>query len=73
VARIAAASAAYQAGMRAGDVIVGFNGQEIVDLPQLFRLVSDATVGSAATLRVLRAERAIDLKVPIIAAGPTRQ
>jgi serine protease Do len=73
VARIAAASAAYQAGVRAGDVIVGFNGQEIVDLPQLFRLVSDAAVGSTASLRVLRAERTIDLKVPIIAAGPTRQ
>jgi serine protease Do len=73
VARIAARSAAYQAGMRAGDVIVGFNGQEIVDLPQLFRLVSDATVGSTATLRVLRAERTIDLMVPISAAGPTRQ
>ena len=73
VARITTTSPAYQAGMRAGDVVVAFNGQRITDLPQLFRLVSDAPAGSTATLSVLRENRTLDVKVPIIPAGPRRQ
>jgi len=73
VARISTESPAYEAGMRGGDVIVEFNGQPIADLPQLFRLVSDAAVGSRATLGVLRGSRTVDLKVPISAAARGRQ
>ena len=37
---------AFDAGLRRGDIIVGFNGQAIDDPSQLFRVVADATIGS---------------------------
>ncbi len=69
VVQIATASDAYAAGLRAGDVVVGFNGQSVSDPSQLFRLVSDAEIGSRSTLRVLRDGQTVDVQVPI--AGPT--
>jgi S1-C subfamily serine protease len=47
-------SEAYDAGLRPGDVIVGFNGHTIDDPSQFLRLVADAKVGSTATVKVLR-------------------
>ena len=38
-------SEAYDAGIRPGDVIVGFNGQPVDDPSQFFRLVADAQLG----------------------------
>jgi Do/DeqQ family serine protease len=72
VVRVYADSDAADAGFRAGDVIVGFNGQQIDDPAQFFRVVSDSRIGSTGTVRVLRGERTIDLKIPIIAAAATR-
>jgi Do/DeqQ family serine protease len=69
IVQIAANSDAYAAGLRAGDVVVGFNGQPVSDPSQLFRLVSDAEIGSNGTLRVQRGDRQVDVTVPI--AGPT--
>jgi len=70
VVQIAADSDAYGAGLRAGDVIVGFNGQTVSDPSQLFRLVSDAEIGSKGTLRILREGRNSDIAVPVV--GPSR-
>ena len=50
-------SEAYRAGLQAGDVIVGFNGQTVDDPAQFARLISDAKIGSTATVRVLREGR----------------
>ena len=58
-------SAAYEAGMRPGDVIVGFNGTAITDGGQLSRLIQDARIGSTAAVAVFREGRRLDLKVPI--------
>ena len=49
------ASEAYDAGLRPGDVIVGFNGQTIDDPSQFLRLVADAKPGTTAVVKVLRA------------------
>jgi serine protease Do len=62
-------SEAYRAGLRPGDVIVAFNGQEIADPSQLFRLVADARIGSTATVTVLREGRRLELRVPITSAS----
>jgi Do/DeqQ family serine protease len=59
-------AAAYEAGMRPGDVIVAFNGTAITDGGQLSRLISDARIGSTAALTVVREGRRIDLKIPIV-------
>src|SRR5712691_5515121 len=52
----------YDAGIRAGDVIVGFNGTPIDDPSQFLRLVSDSRIGSTATLKVLRSGRTLEVK-----------
>jgi S1-C subfamily serine protease len=62
-------SAAYRAGLDAGDIVVAFNGTDIQDPGQLDRLLSDAQIGSTATLRVLRNGKRIDVRVPIQKRG----
>ena len=56
---------AYAAGLRPGDVIVGFNGAEIVDGGQLSRLIQDARIGSTAAATVIRAGQRLELKISI--------
>ena len=56
-------SPAAAAGLRAGDVIVGFDGADVADDRDLQFLVSDAEIGRAATCLVLRDGRRIELEV----------
>jgi Do/DeqQ family serine protease len=69
VVRMLRDSQAYDAGLRPGDVIVGFNGQTVSDPSQLYRIVADARIGSVATLTVVRNSRTLELKVPIVSAS----
>ena len=55
-------SPAYEAGLRPGDVIVGFNGQPVNDAPQFNRMVGDAKIGTTATLKVMREGRPLEIK-----------
>jgi serine protease Do len=64
-------SASYNAGLRPGDVIVGFNGQTVDDASQLRRLVADSKIGTTATLKIVRNNRTIDMKVPIESSSST--
>jgi serine protease Do len=64
-------SASYEAGLRPGDVIVAFNGQNVADASQLRRLVADAKIGTTATLKVLRSGRPADLKIAIESSAST--
>jgi Do/DeqQ family serine protease len=66
VIRMVRGSEAYEAGVRPGDVIVGFNSTKVDDPSQLYRLVADARIGSTAAIKVLRNGRTLDLKVPIV-------
>jgi S1-C subfamily serine protease len=59
-------SDAYGAGLRPGDVIVSFNGTAIEDQSQLYRLLSDAKIGTTVTLGLLREGRPMSVKVPIV-------
>jgi len=63
----------YDAGIRAGDVIVGFNSTPIDDPSQFLRLVSDSKIGSTATLRVLRNGRTLDVRMPIVSSASSRR
>ena len=65
VRAMARASAAYKAGLRPGDIIVALNRMPIEDPGHLSRLVSDATIGSTATVTVVREGRRIELQIPI--------
>jgi serine protease Do len=65
VTRIGRASSAYQAGIGPGDIIIAFNGIRIDDASQLQRAIQDASIGSTATVRILRNGRQTDVRVPI--------
>src|SRR5690606_28807842 len=66
-------SAAYQAGLRPGDVIRRVDGVEIDNVGQLQRIVADAQIGSRVTMVVDRGGREIELRVPIVQASRRRQ
>jgi serine protease Do len=64
-------SASYEAGLRPGDVIVGFNGQTVEDASQLRKMVADSKIGTTATLRLVRNSRTVEMKVPIQSSAST--
>jgi serine protease Do len=64
-------STSYDAGLRPGDVIVGFNGQNVEDASQLRRLVADAKIGTTATVKIVRSSRTVEMKIPIQSSAST--
>jgi len=64
-------SPSYEAGLRPGDVIVGFNSQNIEDASQLRRLVADSKIGTTATLKIVRNNRTVEMKIPIESSAST--
>jgi serine protease Do len=72
VSRMSRASDAYDAGIRPGDVIVGFNGQAILDPSQFLRLVSDAKPGTVVTIKALRGGRTLEFKLTIVSSAAAR-
>jgi len=69
VTRMTRVSEAYDAGIRPGDIIVGFNGQPIDDPSQLSKMIADARIGSTAIIKVLRNGRAMEFKLPIVSSS----
>ena len=59
-------SPAFQAGVEPGDIIVSVNGETVVDPSHFNRLISDARIGSTATIVVIREGRQVTLKVPVL-------
>jgi S1-C subfamily serine protease len=59
-------SPAYQAGIEPGDVIVSVNGQNVIDPGHFNQLISDAGIGTTATIVVIREGRQVTLKVPVL-------
>ena len=54
-------SSAFQAGLEPGDVVVSFNGTPVEDPDTSSRLMSDARIGSTATIGVIREGRRIEI------------
>ena len=63
---------AYAEGLRRGDIIVSFNGTRIEDASHFIRLLSDAGIGSTASLGVLTNGRERTVRLPIVQASGTR-
>jgi Do/DeqQ family serine protease len=61
-------SSAYAGGLRAGDIIVSFEGTAVEDSQHFMRLLSDAPIGSTISLGLLRNGRSATAKVPIVEA-----
>ena len=56
-------SPAQQAGLREGDVIVAMDGKPVAGVDDLHRLLTDARLGTATALTVLRHTEKLELKV----------
>jgi len=71
VVRVDSRASAAAAGLTPGDVIVGFNGTTLDNASHFIRLLSDAPIGSTATLSIIRDGRKATVKVPVDASQPT--
>ncbi len=65
-------SAAYQAGLEPGDIVLSYNGTAIADPSQFVRLVADSPIGSTARVEVLREGRRQTIRIPIEAQQERR-
>lgn len=65
-------SDAYANGLRPGDIIVQFNDTPVDGASHFMRLLSDAAIGSTATLSVRREGRPRTVRVPIVQASVGR-
>jgi Do/DeqQ family serine protease len=73
VMRISQRSAAYAAGLRPGDVVLGLNGRPISDAAAFMRTIADAPVGSTITLEILREAQRQSVRVPVQQEPPRRR
>jgi Do/DeqQ family serine protease len=71
VMSVNARAPAAAAGLRPGDVIVGFNGTTLDNASHFIRLLSDAPIGSTATLSIIRDRRKATVTVPVDASQPS--
>jgi Do/DeqQ family serine protease len=65
VYRMSRSSAAYNAGIRPGDVIETFNGERVDDPGHFLRLLADTPIGTTVTLGLRREGDRFDVKVPV--------
>jgi serine protease Do len=65
VTRITPNGPAAAAGLRPGDIVLRFNGQDITDSRALTRLVGEAQVGSSADIEIIRDGRRLQLTANI--------
>jgi serine protease Do len=65
VAQVVPGGPGEQAGLRVGDVILDFEGQELAQSSALPPLVGATDPGTTVTLKVLREGKAVTFKVPI--------
>jgi Do/DeqQ family serine protease len=63
-------SAAFQAGIQPGDVIVSFNGEKVDTGEQFTKLLADARIGTSATIEIVRQGRKLTVKVPLTSRSP---
>jgi len=65
VAQVVSGSPAEKAGIEQGDVIVEFDGKEVSDSKDLPRMVASTPVGKAATIKLLRNGKVLDLQAKV--------
>jgi Do/DeqQ family serine protease len=73
VSEISQRSDAWAAGLRAGDIIVAFNGRPVDDASQFLRMLADSKIGTMAKLEILRESRKLNVDVPVTRGRPTRR
>jgi S1-C subfamily serine protease len=56
-------SPAMRAGLRKGDIIVGFGGTEVPDIDELHKLLTEDTVGTTFSLAILRGAEKLHVNI----------
>ena len=69
ISRMTRVSEAYDAGLRPGDVVLSVNGQPIDDASQFLRLIADSKPGTTAAIKVLRGNKTMEFKLPIVSTS----
>jgi serine protease Do len=72
VNQISPRSEAYLSGLRAGDIILTFNGRPLEDASALMRMIGDSKIGTTAKLGILRESRRLEVTTPITRSRSTR-
>jgi serine protease Do len=73
VSRLDPQSAAYEAGLRPGDVIVAINGTDLESAQHFLKLLGESEAGTTATLTIIRDGRRATARVPIEQSVPPRR
>jgi S1-C subfamily serine protease len=63
VVSVETASPAQKAGIREGDILIGYNDQTVPDIDALHRILTESRVGVGATLALLRGTEKIALHI----------
>jgi S1-C subfamily serine protease len=69
IVEVAPASPAELAGMRSEDLIVELDGEPVERVDDVQRLMTEATIGQALSIRVLRSDRTLELRVRPVELG----
>jgi Do/DeqQ family serine protease len=65
ITQMSRSSAAYEAGLRPGDVIKSVNGQAVANTSQFVRLIADSQIGSTARIEFLRDGKITSLRLTV--------
>ena len=65
ISEVFSGTPADQAGMKTGDVLIAVDGKPVTDSTGMLTLISAIAPGASATLKVIRAQKVVDLKVTV--------
>jgi S1-C subfamily serine protease len=69
IVEVAPDSPAELAGMRSEDLIVELDGEPVERVDDVQRLMTEATIGQTLSIRVLRGDRTLELRVRPVELG----
>jgi Do/DeqQ family serine protease len=65
ITQMSRGSAAYEAGLRPGDIVRRINGQEVTNTSQFVRLIADSAIGSTVRIEFLREGRVESVRITV--------